>query len=205
MRQIELQFRNPLRSVTLRRVSGNAELATDPNVGVAVDAQDSMTLTPTQPDAQPDPSMPDLTSKVEELLDKIVAAFRERERLREESMHELAHGSVQLAMRVVKCIVGRCSEESSDRLVRLVKDVLQQSRGTHFNTLKLNPADCDRLAPLAPQSLWGDVQLELVADDSILVGDCLLEGDRQTLSCSLEHQLEAIETRMMEDCSYDEA
>lgn len=203
MRHVEINFRNPLRSVTTRSAAvGEAVAMADREQDAAV--QGHLNSESATHHSQPDAPETDAMANVKRVLDEINSACRERERLRAESMSELAHSSVQLGMRIAKCILGRCFQESSERLVGLIKETLRKSRGSEFNSIKLNPLDCERIALLEPENLWGSVDLELVEDDSIPVGDCQLMGDQQSLRCSLEHQLDTIESKIMEESSHVE-
>jgi len=83
----------------------------------------------------------------------------------------------------------------------ILSDVLQLAAGTPKMKLKLHPRDLKQMGELAEEfvtSLTGCAEVELIADDEISAGGCVIETHHGVIDARLETQLERIMNEILQ-------
>lgn len=105
----------------------------------------------------------------------------------------LEHQLVEVVSTAVRKIIGELDDK--ERIVRVVRTALDQVRGRQQVVVRLCPDDepyvRENLGPLL--SPGNSAHLELVADQHLKPGSCMLESEMGVLDASLSVQLKAIE------------
>lgn len=184
MKNYTLQFDRPLVAVQLvspATVEGG--LLTGDPVGTSIRPGD-------------DPSDADL-EKIEELLTQISSDVKQLQGQHTENLQRLKTMSVELAIMMVRKIVGSSADIQTQRMVQLLGEALNRTEpavGIH-----LHPQDLTKLEFITAKNASLDLQtLNVVADESIEAGECRIDYATYELTSSLAQQIEEIEQRLME-------
>lgn len=102
---------------------------------------------------------------------------------------------IQLAVAIAEKLVRRQIETNSDVAPALIREALQLVTASARLRIRLNPADAENLGDFdkdVSNALAGIADVEIVPDDSISPGGCLLETDHGRIDARLQTQLERI-------------
>ena len=105
-----------------------------------------------------------------------------------------ASAVVDLAMVVARELIGREVDVDRQILVTGIEEGLQQVAGHERVQVRLGKADLDAVAALRPDL---KEKVELVADDSLPPGGCVIESSRSVIDRSLGPRLDAVRTALL--------
>jgi flagellar biosynthesis/type III secretory pathway protein FliH len=133
-----------------------------------------------------------------EMIEAIVKEWEERkERFFEEN--ELV--VVRLAFEIAKKVVHQEISANPDLILYVVREALKKAAGSQNLTVRLNPQDVAVLEKGKEErlpELKKFERLEIVADEKIERGGCILETDSGLLDAQLAVQLKKIEEALLE-------
>jgi flagellar biosynthesis/type III secretory pathway protein FliH len=184
MINLTLQFDRPLFAVQLvSPTSAGGGLLTGEPVGTSIRPDD-------------DRSDADL-DEIEELLTQISSDVKQLQGRHTENLQRLKTMSVELAIMMVRKIVGSSEDIQTQRMEQLLVEALNRTEpavGIH-----LHPQDLTRLEFItAKNASLGLRTLNVVADESIEAGECRIDYATYELTSSLAQQIEEFEHRLME-------
>ena len=111
-----------------------------------------------------------------------------------EYLEGLEHQIVEVVTTAVRKIVGELDD--NERIVRVVRTALEQVRGRQRVVVRVCPEEepqvREALAPMLVKSSASS-GIELVADQRMKAGDCMLESEMGVVDAGLDVQLKAIE------------
>ena len=111
-----------------------------------------------------------------------------------EYLEGLERQIVEVVTTAVRKIVGELDDK--ERIVRVVRTALEQVRGRQRVVVRVCPEEepqvREALAPMLARSSAAN-GIELVADQRMKAGDCMLESEMGVVDAGLEVQLKAIE------------
>ena len=111
-----------------------------------------------------------------------------------EYLEGLERQIVEVVTTAVRKIVGELDDK--ERIVRVVRTALEQVRGRQRVLVRVCPEEepqvREALAPMLARSSAAN-GIELVADQRMKAGDCMLESEMGVVDAGLEVQLKAIE------------
>ncbi|HWL07353.1 MAG TPA: FliH/SctL family protein [Planctomicrobium sp.] len=151
-----------------------------------------------QESPRPTVTEPDLTP----LLGAITASISEVEERRQQSLGELQHVAIELAIAVASQVVYQSIERGEFAVEELVSRAIHEMGIGSAMTIFLNPADLTllhkRLATLTPS--WNLDQVELKADTGIARGGCRAElPEGRLLVSEVTTRLSEIRRHWMEE------
>ena len=131
----------------------------------------------------------------QELLENILAAREQRS----QALHEIEGEVLKLAIKIAEKIIGR--EVETDETVRgeIVLTALRQARQQEMLTVRVNAADLPLVEKMRGKiDSFGRAQyLDVIADQSVGAGGCLIESASGTIDARLETQLRVLEKAML--------
>jgi flagellar biosynthesis/type III secretory pathway protein FliH len=134
--------------------------------------------------------------QIDTLLDGLRRAADDLQRLRVEADRTHEWELVQLALAVAGKIVEHEVRGDPAALAAIVRSALTRVHHAQRVTLRMNPADVERLHGLRPQMLEGvsgDTGVRFEPDETIRPGGCLLESDRGDVDARIEQRLQVVE------------
>ena len=115
---------------------------------------------------------------------------------------------VRLALEVARKIVGREVRTDVETVAGIVRDAVNRVEHAEQITIRMNPADMQRLAELKPRLLdelaeAGRTRFE--ADASITSGGCRVESDSGDIDARLEQRFKVVEEAFQAEWNKDAA
>jgi flagellar assembly protein FliH len=123
-------------------------------------------------------------------------AASELEDLRRSICEEVEEQTVQLALAVARKVAGRELSTDPQALAGIVREAFGRVEGGGRITIRLNPADLERLSGIQPAILPRFTESGLtafVADEAISPGGCLVETEAGAIDARLEQQFRVVE------------
>lgn len=114
----------------------------------------------------------------------LAAAMVGVEAARREAIEEVRASVAELALALARRIVSDALAEDPSRIEGLVEDALSRVRRATRARVRVHPDDAARL---------GDLDFEVVADDTLEPGDCVVESDLGDVDARIETRLAALE------------
>lgn len=119
------------------------------------------------------------------------AAHLEVEAARRAAVAEVEDAVAALAVAVARRVVGEALEARPERVRALVREALSRVRRASRVRVRVHPADAEALA---------DLPAELVPDEALARGDCVVDSDLGEVDARIEVRLEALR-RALEDAT----
>lgn len=141
-------------------------------------------------------------SRLEPLLESLRHLLTALEGLERRTCHDLEKELVHLALGVARKIVGREVQADAETVAGIVHDALSRVEHAERITIRMNPADMERLNELTPQfmeSLPHAGRACFEADASISSGGCRVESDSGDIDARIEQRF-----KVVEDCFHSE-
>ncbi len=196
-----LQLERPLQNVSLHLAGVNSNDATiggentPPVTTSTVPSTAAEALEATQPEREStDTSLVGL----QELVTRIDHACVQHRDRQTHALNELRAAAVKLAIEIADIVVTQAVEYSSARLESMIRDALVQFEHAAQITVRLNPADLERLSNVGFQT-GGLAELNLVGDPAIALGDCHLSSPKLTLVADRKRMMQDIEQSVMKE------
>jgi len=128
--------------------------------------------------------------------------------LQRRACHDLENEMVRLALEVARKIVGREVRTDVETVAGIVRDAVNRVEHAEQITIRMNPADMQRLAELKPRLLdelaeAGRTRFE--ADASITSGGCRVESDSGDIDARLEQRFKVVEEAFQAEWNKDAA
>jgi flagellar biosynthesis/type III secretory pathway protein FliH len=153
---------------------------------------------PSQHELQLQQQLEQLEQQVAAMVGKLGQKLDEVNAIFESEQSELKHLAVQLAMIATRTVLKQVTVETDQRLEKLIVDGLGEMPGTEAVTVRLHPAQCDRLAYHFDE-LASQRKLRFIADPSVASGEVILEHPLFSLSSNLSEQLKQMEQALHEE------
>jgi len=118
------------------------------------------------------------------------ATLLEAKQILEQTRTQAEPALVALAAKAARRVVRAELKQSPEQIVAIVREVLDRARRATSLTLRAHPADLPLLAKVAASA-------ELVADDSLERGGCVLVSELGEVDARLEVQLDALERALV--------
>ncbi len=116
-----------------------------------------------------------------------------------EYLQGLERKIVEVVTIALRKIVGEMDEK--ELIVRIVRNALDQVRGRQRVLIRVSPEDepyvREALAPMLTRVSAAQAMLDVVPDQRLTAGACMLESEMGVMDASLEVQLKAIESSLM--------
>lgn len=130
------------------------------------------------------------------------------EHLHRRACHDLENEMVRLALEVARKVVGREVRTDVETVAGIVRDAVNRVEHAEQITIRMNPADMQRLAELKPRLLdelaeAGRTRFE--ADASIASGGCRVESDSGDIDARLEQRFKVVEEAFQAEWNKDAA
>ncbi len=133
-------------------------------------------------------------------LDPVLQSLRqmlaELESLRRRESRNVENELVELALAVARKVVGQEVAARPDTVAHLLRDAIGQVEHAGTLTIRLNPADLERLSDVSPQLLNGLVEpgrVRFEADASLSVGGCFIESEAGDIDARVEQRFRVVE------------
>jgi flagellar assembly protein FliH len=134
--------------------------------------------------------------QIEPVLQSLRQMLAELESLRRRESRNLEKELVDLALAVARKVVGREVAVRPDTVAHLLHEVIGHLEHAGALTIRLNPADLERLSDGSAQLLNGLTdpgRVRFEADASLSVGGCFIESEAGEMDVRLEQRLRVIE------------
>lgn len=134
--------------------------------------------------------------QIEPVLQSLRQMLAELESLRRRESRNLETELVELALAVARKVVGREVAVRPDTIAHLLHEAIGHLEHAGALTVRLNPADLERLSDLSSQVLNGLTdpgRVRFEADASLSVGGCFIESEAGDMDVRLEQQLRVVE------------
>jgi flagellar assembly protein FliH len=114
-----------------------------------------------------------------------------RQRLQQQIENEV----VDLALHIGRKLVGQTLQASPDVVTGIVHEALKQVEDSEKISIRLNPADAQRLHQLSDRHDLNEKfdRIQLVEDSAITSGGCLVQTDYGEIDARIEEQFRTIE------------
>ena len=132
----------------------------------------------------------------ESVLQSLRQMLAELESLRRRESRNLEKELVELALAVARKVVGREVTVRPDTVAHLLHEAIGHLEHAGTLTIRLNPADLERLSDVSSQVLSGlndPGRVRFEADASLSVGGCFIESEAGEMDVRVEQRLRAIE------------
>jgi len=139
---------------------------------------------------------------IEEALEIKQRALETKERIVKEAEEEI----IRIVMEIARKIVGEQFKTDREAILGPVKKALEKCAFSARVIMKVSPEDYD-VVELSKSRLMAEIegisQIEIIAEDTLSQGSCLLETDAGFINSSLEVQLDRIEEAFRELLSHE--
>lgn len=140
-----------------------------------------------------------LGTKLESLMPALSAIVDQFEASRQTFLQHWEQSAVKLVMSIAAKTIDRELPEMQDVPIRLLREALELSTGSPFLRIRLNQEDYESLKPqidLLLQEMVRSVPTEIVGDESITLGGCVLETPQGIIDNQIETRLARIEQEL---------
>jgi flagellar assembly protein FliH len=148
-------------------------------------------------------------SRLDTLLESLRLAAAEMDRMRTDAARTHEWELVQLALAVAGKIVEREVRQDPDMVAAIVQSALARVEHAERVTVRLNPADAERLngrhSGVLETLAAGATTVRFEADEHIRPGGCLVESDRGDVDARLEQRFRVVEEAFHARWSADSA
>ena len=130
------------------------------------------------------------------VLQSLRQILAELESFRRRESQNLEKELVELALAVARKIVGREVEVRPDTVAHLLHEAIGHLAHAGTLTIRLNPADLERLSDVSSQVLNGLTdpgRVRFETDASLSVGDCFIESEAGEMDVRLDQRLRVVE------------
>jgi len=134
--------------------------------------------------------------QIDPVLQSLRQMLAELESLRRRESRNLETELVELALAVARKVVGREVAVRPDTVAHLLHEAIGHLEHAGALTIRLNPADLERLSDLSSQVLNGLTdpgRVRFEADASLSVGGCFIESEAGDMDVRLEQRLRVVE------------
>ncbi len=134
--------------------------------------------------------------RLDALLKSLAQQLSDLEHLQRRACRDLENEMVRLALDVARKVVGREVQTDVETVAGIVREAVNRVEHAENITLRMNPADLQRLAELRPrlsEELAADGRVRFEADASISSGGCRLESDSGDIDARLEARFKIVE------------
>jgi len=139
---------------------------------------------------------------IEEAVEIKQGALEAKERIVKEAEEEI----IRIVMEIARKIVGEQLKTDREAILGPVKKALEKCAFSAGVIMKVSPEDYD-VVELSKSKLMAEIegisQIEIIAEDTLSQGSCLLETDAGFINSSLEVQLDRIEEAFRELLSHE--
>ncbi len=139
-------------------------------------------------------------TKVLETLDTIEMLVQELAAARQQSLGEIQQLTVRLAVKIARAVMLQDLPEDTQRIERLTEMAMGYLSESAEATIRVHPEIHARLEHEHSGVLRRD-SLRFIADDTVAIGDCRVEGDSFTLFAGVDDKLKQIEKKLLEGLS----
>lgn len=134
--------------------------------------------------------------QLEPLLQNLRQMLAELEFFRQRESRNLEKELVELALAIARKVVGREVAVRPDTVAHLMRDAIGHLEHAGPLTIRLNPADLERLSDGSLQVLKGLTEpgrVRFEADASLSVGGCFIESEAGDMDARIEQRLRVVE------------
>lgn len=118
---------------------------------------------------------------------------------RDTALAEVERDALRLAVRIAEKIIGRELEQRPDTIADIAAAAIRHARQHEMLTVRINPADVPRVQEnRARLDATGRARLlDIVSDQRVRPGGCIIESESGTVDAELETQLRVIERALL--------
>jgi flagellar assembly protein FliH len=134
--------------------------------------------------------------QLEPLLQSLRQILAELESFRQRESRNLEQELVELALAIARKVVGREVTVRPDTVAQLMHDAIGHLEHAGPLTIRLNPADLERLSDGSLQVLKGLTEpgrVRFEADASLSVGGCFIQSEAGDMDARIEQRLRVVE------------
>jgi hypothetical protein len=139
-------------------------------------------------------------TRVLETLETIEMMVQEIAVARQQSLGEIQQLTVRLAVKIARAVMLQDLPEDTQRIERLTEMAMGYLSESAEATIRVHPKIHASLEHEHSGVLRRD-SLRFVADDTVAIGDCRVEGDAFTLFAGVDDKLKQIEKKLLEGLS----
>jgi flagellar assembly protein FliH len=133
--------------------------------------------------------------EVESVLQSLGRMLEELESLRQKDAREFEKELVEMVLAVARKVVGQEVAANPDAVAHLLRDALGRIEHAGPLTIRMNPADLERLSDLRPQLLEGLAdpgRVRFEADEGLGAGGCLIESGAGDIDARVEQRFRVV-------------
>lgn len=134
--------------------------------------------------------------QVESVLQSLGRMLEELEALRRKDARDFEKELVEMVLAVARKVVGQEVAANPDAVAHLLRDALGRIEHAGPLTIRVNPADLERLSELRPQLLEGLAdpgRVRFEADAGLDAGGCLIESSAGDIDARVEQRFRVVE------------
>lgn len=143
-----------------------------------------------------DKGINDANKKIGELVDEAQSLRDFLDQRRKNQMREMEEDVVNLVFDVVRKVIGKELEQTSESVLSIVKNALAKSSFTEKAVLRVSEEDYEIVNENRVQilrSIEGLSELEVISDISLIKGSCIIDTPSGEINASVEVQLRELE------------
>jgi flagellar assembly protein FliH len=134
--------------------------------------------------------------QVESVLQSLGRMLEELEALRRKDARDFEKELVEMVLAVARKVVGQEVAANPDAVAQLLRDALGRIEHAGPLTIRVNPADLERLSELRPQLLEGLAdpgRVRFEPDAGLDAGGCLIESSAGDIDARVEQRFRVVE------------
>ena len=140
-----------------------------------------------------------LGAKLETLLPALTAMIEQLETAKQSFLQYWEQSAVKIVQAIASRVIDRALPDMADVPLRLLREALELGTGSTSLRIRLNKEDYKALKPqmdLLVREMARSAQTEIVGDESVSPGGCILETPQGTIDNQIESRLARIEQEL---------
>ncbi len=136
--------------------------------------------------------------EVKAQLDMLKKAVEEFSKQKQEAFKKAERQMVELSLKIARAIIGREASVDKEAVVSIVRDVLDEVKDKSKILLFIHPDDESVIREHLPKFMAGiEADIELIADDSVEQGGCLVQTPSGRIDALVSTQIEEMRKRLL--------